>query len=132
MASVRSDSRTINHEDAVPADQLVLLVTDPEPSWPTVRVGREDLGERPDALIPASRPGGGRTPRMFGLFDPSEDDPETCFEEALILGLETGSLAVTLARNAGHAGWQVRVHPSAQVARAYFSGEEPLTLYYLP
>jgi hypothetical protein len=125
MASATSDSRTVYHDEPVPADEVVLFVQDPEPRQPAVRVAREVYAERPEVLItPCSRPGD--RPRMFGLYRPGRD-------EELVLGLETAEVAVTLARQTDHAGWEVRVHPSAEVARQYLSvPSAPLVLRYIP
>lgn len=125
MASATSDSRTVYHDETVQADQVVLLVQDPEPSQPAVRVARERYAERPDVLIaPCTRPGD--RPRMFGLYRPGRG-------EELVLGLETEGVAVTLARQTDCTGWEVRVHPSASIAREDLSvPSAPLVLRYFP
>lgn len=125
MASAASDSRTVYHDEPLPADQVVLIVQDPEPSWPAVRIAEDDYADRAEVLLtPCARPG--IRPRMFGLYRPGRD-------EELVLGLETPEIAVTMARQTDPAGWEVRVHPSAAAAAAYLSvPEAPLVLRYIP
>jgi hypothetical protein len=125
MASATSDSRTVYHDEPIPADQVVLLVQDPEPSWPAVRVAQDEYDERPDVFVkPCGRPG--YRPQMFGLYRPG-------FDDELVFGLETAEVALTLARRNDQPGWEVRVHPSAEAARAYLSVPlAPLVLRYIP